>query len=213
VAKGKSHVKAKAKLESFARQYVINHLNGQQAAIAAGFAPKSARITAAKLLAKANVQERIASLLAAQIKKLDVTVERTLCELARCAYLDPRTLFRADGSLKRIIELDDDTAACIAAVEMGGRGGKRVERVKMTDKLRALDMLCKYLKMFSEDHAPQDLGVKYIICDMPRPPRPAAAAVSPQLPSPDSTQVDEHANQKAQLGLKPKFLPNLSSSK
>jgi hypothetical protein len=31
VAKGKSHLKAKAKLESFARQYIINHFNGRRA--------------------------------------------------------------------------------------------------------------------------------------------------------------------------------------
>ena len=61
-------------------------------------------------------------------------------------------------------------------------------------------------------------GVKYIVLDMPRPHRPVAEAAKPQLPPPESRsevkpQVDEHANQKAQLGLKPKFLPSLSSSK
>jgi phage terminase small subunit len=126
VAKGKSHVKAKAKLESFARQYIINHFNGQQAAIAAGFAPKSARITAAKLLAKANVQERIASLLAAANKKLDYSIEKTLQQIARHAFADPRVLFNSDGSMKKITELDEDAAAMIGGVELSGKRVKRV---------------------------------------------------------------------------------------
>jgi hypothetical protein len=50
-------------------------------------------------------------------------------------------------------------------------------------------------------------GVKVIILDVPRPPRPVAAAASPQLPLPetrsDVTKVNEYVNQKAQLGFKP----------
>jgi hypothetical protein len=41
----------------------------------------------------------------------------------------------------------------------------------MTDKLRALDMLGRYLKLFAEDRNPVDLGVKVIILDAPRPVR------------------------------------------
>jgi phage terminase small subunit len=183
VAKGKSHVKAKAKLESFARQYIINHFNGQQAAIAAGFAPRSARITAAKLLAKANVQERIASLLAAANKKLDYSIEKTLQQIARHAFADPRVLFNSDGSMKKITELDEDAAAMIGGVELSG---KRVKRVKITDALRALDMLARSHKLYAEDRNPVDTGVKVIILDMPRPDRSGFVNASPlpALPGP-----------------------------
>jgi len=215
VAQGKSRVKAKAKLESFARQYVINHFNGQQAAIAAGFAPKSAKVTASRLLTKANVKALISRLTAPTIKKEQITVERTLVELARLAYLDPGQIVDENNKLLPIPAMPADVRACIAGMDTSAKG--KVTHVKIADKARALYMLCQCLKMFSEERI-QDLGVKYIVLDMPRPPRPGATAVSPQLPSLDSrpevTQVDEHANQKAQLGLKaPEFLPNLSSSK
>ena len=48
----KQTVKSGPKLETFARQYVILNFNGKQAAIAAGYAKKSAAVTAARLLNK-----------------------------------------------------------------------------------------------------------------------------------------------------------------
>ena len=45
--------------ERFAREYVID-LNGQEAAKRAGYAPRAAHVTAARLLKKAKVQAIIA---------------------------------------------------------------------------------------------------------------------------------------------------------
>ena len=160
--------KSGRKLEVFARQYVILNFNGKQAAISAGYAKKSAEVTASQLLRNPKVKALIAKHSAPVNKKLDISVERTLTQLARHAYVDPRALFHADGRIKKITELDEDTAACIGGVEMAG---KRVKRIKMTDSLRALDMLGRYLKLFAEDRNPVDLGVKVIIMDAPRPMR------------------------------------------
>jgi Terminase small subunit len=135
----------------------------------------------------ASIRRLIAQLTAAQNKKLDISVERTLAQIARHAYVDPRALFNDDGTLKKISELDADTAACIAGVQMGtGRNGKRVESIKITNQLRALEMLGNYLKLFAEDRNPVDLGVKVIIMDAPRPHRPVASAASMQLPLPET---------------------------
>ncbi len=167
----KSIHKAQSRHEAFARQYVILKCDGTAAGIAAGFSRKTAAFQASRLLKNVKVKALITRLLAEQNKKHDISVERTLAELARCAFVDPAALFNSDGSLKRIAEMDADTRACIAGVEMGGKGRKQVERIKMTDKLRALDMLGRYLKLFAEDRNPVDLGVKVIILDAPRPVR------------------------------------------
>jgi hypothetical protein len=55
----------------------------------------------------------------------------------------------------------------------------------VTDQLRALRMLGEYLKLFSEDHAPGDLGVKYIVLDMPRPIRTVGTGAA-ALPAPSN---------------------------
>ena len=169
----KQTVKSGPKLETFARQYVIHNFNGTAAAKAAGYSAKTAAFQGSRLLKNVKVKRLIAVLAAAQNKKLDISVERTLAQIARHAYVDPRALFNDDGTLKKISELDADTAACIAGVQMGtGRNGKRVESIKITNQLRALEMLGNYLKLFAEDRNPVDLGVKVIIMDAPRPPRP-----------------------------------------
>lgn len=171
--------KSGERLEVFARQFVALQFNGKQAAIDAGFSKKTAESQASRLLKNVKVKRLIAQITERQNKKLDISVERTLTQLARHAYVDPRALFHADGTLRKITELDADTAACIGGIEMAG---KRVKRVKMTDSLRALDMLGRYLKLFAEDRNPVDLGVKVIIMDAPRPMRQVgvgAAALPP----------------------------------
>jgi hypothetical protein len=83
--------------------------------------------------------------------------------------------------MKKITELDEDAAAMIGGVELSG---KRVKRVKITDALRALDMLARSHKLYAEDRNPVDTGVKVIILDMPRPDRSAFknASALPALP-------------------------------
>jgi phage terminase small subunit len=49
------------KQERFCEEYVID-LNATQAAIRAGYSEKTAKVTASKMLTKANVQERITEL-------------------------------------------------------------------------------------------------------------------------------------------------------
>jgi len=98
-------------------------------------------------------------------------------------------------------------------------GGKVTGKRIVSDneaRLRALDIAFKLRGSFVQENPKptEDTGVKVIIMDAPPPPRPVASAASPQLPSPDPRScvipADEHANQKAHLGLKPKFLPNSS---
>jgi hypothetical protein len=127
--------------------------------------------------------ERIASLLAAANKKLDYSIEKTLQQIARHAFADPRVLFNSDGSMKKITELDEDAAAMIGGVELSG---KRVKRVKITDALRALDMIMRSHKAYAEDRNIVDSGVKVIVLDMPRPDRSGFVNASPlpALPGP-----------------------------
>jgi phage terminase small subunit len=63
----------------FAREYVADSkLNGQEAAIRAGYSPKTARAAASRLLTKSNVQAMIAELTKAQADALDLKAEQVL---------------------------------------------------------------------------------------------------------------------------------------
>ena len=97
-----------------------------------------------------------------------VTVERVLQEYARLGFFDPRKLFDDDGKPKNITELDDDTAAALAGLdvqeEWEGFGEDRVfvgytKKYKLADKKGALDSMAKYLGMFVDKVETKNLNI------------------------------------------------------
>lgn len=150
------------------RKFVNEYLkdgNATQAAIRAGYAKGSAGQIAAKLLKIAKIKAEIEQEQANLIQKIQaetgITLERTLREIARLAFFDPRKLFASDGKPFAINELDDDTAASIAGLdvleEFEGQGKDRkfigfTKKYKLTDKRASLDMLMKHLGGYKEDN-------------------------------------------------------------
>lgn len=140
----------------FVAAYLDNGGNATQAAITAGFSPKSADSQASRLLKDAKVKALVAEKTAAVLAKVELSVERTLREIARLAYSDPRRFYNADGSLKRIIDLDDDAAACVASVEVDEiNAGETVigntVKMKQWDKNAALDKAMKFHGLYEKD--------------------------------------------------------------
>ena len=72
----------------FVEEYSLDH-NGAAAAVRAGYAPKSSRVAACKLVAKANVQAAVAVREADAAKVLNLTREDVLAALQK-AYGDAR---------------------------------------------------------------------------------------------------------------------------
>lgn len=159
--KKKAHqkpAKAADKRRIFVREYLVDR-NGTRAAIAAGYSKKTAEAAASRLLRNVKVAEEIGQLTEKRIEGLEVTSERVLRELARLAFLDPRKFFKDDGSLKDVHELDDDTAAALAGMEVddlfegSGEDRKRTgytRKIKFNLKLGALQALGKHLKLFTD---------------------------------------------------------------
>lgn len=125
------------------------------AAEAAGYA----RSAGYRLMKMPEIVEELLKRRASKLRRLEVTEERVLQEIAKMAFLDPRQLFYDDGSPKPIHELDEFTAACIAGIdieeEFEGRGmGRRpvgaVRKIKFIDKLRANELLGRYLKLWTD---------------------------------------------------------------
>lgn len=163
-AASKKGKKKRPDVNVFIAEYKIDH-NGRRAAIAAGYAPGSAAVTACRLLTKANVRSEIESQAAEAIAKVQhdtgITLERTLREIARISFFDPRRMFAPDGRPLEVTELDDDTAAAIAGLDVleqyEGSGEARtmvglVKKWKLADKKGGLDMLMKHLGGYKVDH-------------------------------------------------------------
>jgi phage terminase small subunit len=161
----------------FVLEYLANGLNATKAAISAGYAKKSADVEGARLLVNAKVAAAISERSQIALGKLDFSVDRTLNEIARLAFFDVRKIFEADGSLKSIHAIDDDSAAAIAGLEVtelfdpiqqkdgaDGEPQKHVygllKKIKLADKGSALDKLMRYHALYRDkmEHTGKDGG-------------------------------------------------------
>ena len=145
-----------AKQERFVQEYLVD-LNATQAAIRAGYSPKTAYSMGQRLLKNVEVKAAIKAAMEKRSQRVEITQDRVLQEYARLAFFDPRKLFLENGKPKDINELDDDTAAALVGLdvmeEYEGSGEDRVfvgytKKYKLANKLGALDSLGKHLGMF-----------------------------------------------------------------
>jgi phage terminase small subunit len=145
------------KWKRFCEEYIID-LNGKQAAIRAGYSPKTAESQASRLLRNAKVQEYLSHLREKVSKKLELTKEMVAEELRRILISDIRGFYRPDGSLKNIQELTDEQAAALAGVEtdeiwgmeVAGEGLQKkklgeTKKIKRYDKIAAAAQINKMM--------------------------------------------------------------------
>ena len=144
--------------ERFVAEYLTD-LNATRAAISAGYSKKGAEQTGSVLLRNPKVAEEIAKKHGKRLGKLEITADRVLTEIAKLAFFDPRKLFEPDGSPKQILDLDDDTAAAVAGLEVcelfDGTGDQKhayglCKKIKLADKGINLERLGKHLKLFTD---------------------------------------------------------------
>lgn len=116
---------------------------------------------ASALMRKPQVSTRVQAGLKVAAEKAEITKADVLKEAARLARFDIRRLYKEDGSLKAIHELDDETAAAIQGIEQveqyEGTGADRVfvgylHRYKIADKNAALEKLFKHFGLYKEDN-------------------------------------------------------------
>lgn len=123
--------------------------------------PKQIHEEASKMASNPKVAQRINDLRSKITETGIASAARVLIEASRIALFDPRKLFREDGSPKPINELDDDTAAALAGLdiheEFEGSGDDRVfvgytKKYKVADKNAALEKLFKHHGLYEKDN-------------------------------------------------------------
>jgi len=159
VKAGQNKEAVAARRKAFAEAYIVNGNNATQAAITAGFSPKTAYSQGQRLLKNVELKQAIAVRSEAIAKIVGLETERTKLEVARLAYFDPRKLYREDGSFKDPKEWDDDTAAVVASLdvseEFAADGSKTgfLKKLKLWDKNAALEKAMKFHGLYKEDNA------------------------------------------------------------
>jgi phage terminase small subunit len=142
----------------FVHEYLVD-LNATQAAIRAGYAPKSADVNGPRLLGNAGVRAAIDAGIARRKAKLELKAERLDEELARACFFDPARLVTEDGKRLDLHELDEDTRRAIRSVEIEeiweGRGDERAQvgqlvKIRAEPKVEALSLAYKRLGLLKD---------------------------------------------------------------
>lgn len=154
------------KQRRFVDAYLLDP-NGTQAAIAAGYSPKSAAVEANRLLSNAKVAAELEGRRRVLEVRTGITPERVLSELAKLGFSDIRQVVSWRASVQSIEEdeetgepvlrttnevaikdssaLTDEAAAAVLEVSQTKDGALKV---KMHDKLGALVKIGQHLGMF-----------------------------------------------------------------
>lgn len=143
----------------FADEYIKTH-NATKAMAAIGRTGKTHN-TRVRYLKNPAVAAFIKRKLDEHTRAAGLDVEFVVSRLMTHADQDMRKMFRPDGTLKPIIEMDDATASVISKFEQTQQtvrddDGKpvvlaQISKVGRTDPIRALEALGKYMRMFDPD--------------------------------------------------------------
>lgn len=141
--------KLNARQQRFVDEYLID-LNATQAAIRAGYSPKSATEIACENMAKPYISAAIACAIAERSKRTGITQDRVLNELAKVAFIKLTDIVDDTGRIRP--DATDEDRACIESIKykrMDSDTGSSEEReVKASSKLRALELIGRHLGMF-----------------------------------------------------------------
>lgn len=140
------------RMRLFVHYYLIEP-NATQAAIKAGYSEKTAHVQGPRMLGNVRILEAINAGMSTLYKRLDITAERVLQELAKIGFSDMRSFVRWGSSgvqLKNSEDLSDEDAAAVAEVsETITKDGGSI-KFKLHDKKGALELMGKNLKLFTE---------------------------------------------------------------
>jgi len=145
------------KQERFVEEYLVDR-NATQAAIRAGYNPKTAGTQGARLLKHDGVAEALQARASTALARLEVTEERTMQELAVVGFSNIKDYLEWDEDRGLIVkdsaDIPDVLAAAIESIEeqvleSRNKDGSRIyirtkRKIKLYPKLPALQLISEY---------------------------------------------------------------------
>lgn len=155
---GKTRSKTLTDMQAaFVDHYLVT-LNAKRSAIKAGYKAESAHVQANQLLNNPLVSKEIKRRMDARAKRLELTADRVLDEIAKVALSDIRQVMEFGEERTAFFESDEihpDASATIQSISAETRfvgGGRDSEpekivtlKVKLHDKAKALDLAARHL--------------------------------------------------------------------
>lgn len=190
------------KQRRFAEEYIVD-LNITKAAIRAGYSRTSARTIGRDLLANPDVRAEIAELQAEVMERTRSTAEAVIEGLQRIAYFDSARVFDSAGNLIHPSQWPERDRMALSSFDVVIRNTQagdgivdKVAKVKLADRLAALELLAKHHGLMIEK---QQIDQTMTITWMPPEPPPEVETIEQAGPplaltghiEPDrSTQVE-----------------------
>jgi phage terminase small subunit len=116
-------------------------------------ASRTAAEQAYENLRKPEIADAIVKGRSQQLARTSVRADQVLEEVRRCAFVDIRGFLDTDGNPKPLANLTAEQGAAVArleVVEKSGRASRRVSRIGLWDKLKALELLARHFKLLTD---------------------------------------------------------------
>lgn len=143
------------KQQRFVEEYIVD-LNATQAAIRAGYSEKTARSKGQQLLTKVDIQAEIRKRTNKHAQETGITKERVLRELACIGMADYTDFVNIQNGRIIVKDTEDIPKALRPAITSIRYNSQGQVEVRLADKNRALEMLCRHLGMFNDSASNQD---------------------------------------------------------
>ena len=146
------------KQRAFCEEYLID-LNAAAAARRAGYSVNYSNNQGTTLLNLPNTRAEIDRLIAERSQRTRIDEDRVLHEIMLIASFDPADAFAEDGSILPLREMPADFRRAIDSLDVTelfeGKGQDRsptghAKRLRFADKLKALELLGKHLRLFTD---------------------------------------------------------------
>ncbi|HFI5662397.1 TPA: terminase small subunit [Klebsiella michiganensis] len=139
--------------EAYAQEYTKCPENQTQAAINAGFSPKTAAVKASVMMRDERIQKRIAELMEERNKRLRVSADYVLLRLVEIDQMDVLDILNDDGSLKPIREWPKIWRTTLSGFDLSSTIMNMDEtsietilkKIKWPDKVKNLELIGKHV--------------------------------------------------------------------
>lgn len=153
---GTSRAAAEARRRRFVEAYITNGGNATEAAVEAGYSPRSAGQQGSRLLKDVKISAAIQARREALMEKYELNSEMVTRSIVQELTFDPAKLYNEDGSLRPLHEIDEDTRMALTGVEFVQVGSPDapvfVKKVKWAQRHQARDHAMRFLGMFERDN-------------------------------------------------------------
>lgn len=150
--------KHEQKSEIFVKAYLANGHNATKAYLVINphVTVGTAGVEGHKLLKNPKTQAILHKVLEEQMLKLEIKADRVVRALECIAFFDPIAILNNDGTFKKLSDIPEQARLALNRFQIkilfNGDGSRTcyLKKVKINNKLRALELLGRYLNMFTE---------------------------------------------------------------